>query len=436
MKNKVPMLLLSLFISFGLWLYVISVVSPDSEVSISGVPVQIQGEKFLLEQSNLMIVDISASNVSLVLNGNRSDLNKLDSRNITITMDVSKIDRAGRHPVTYDVVLPGDVPSNAVSVQTRDPDRLYIQVENRVRNPEVPLRVSYDKSLLPGGYKLRETGVEYPDYITVSGPESIMDEIAYAKVDIDLTGRQESYDNTPVAYKLYDSQNKEIESDLLTHDGTVPLTMPINYTKELPLKLQLKDGGGATATDAQVRFFVPKAADDTDKEGEDKEITSISVSGSKHILDGETALTLDSVDLATISDKTKLTFKLDELPLLKEEGINNETSFNEIYAIITFPKLEEREFSDVMVYTENIGDGLSAPEVLGRIDVVVRGPMNLVEQLQRSDFRVIVDLAGVTASEEEHPVKIVFEPGYEKLGAMLSQKGFVVKVILLPEDDS
>lgn len=429
MKSKITMALMALFIAFGLWFYVISVVSPDSEISINNVSVQSQGEKLLLEQSNLMVVtDMSELEVDLVLNGNRTDLIKLDRNNITITVDVSKIDRAGKHEVTYDITLPGDIPSNAVAVQTRDPDRLTIVVENRVRNPEVPLHLVYDKAQLPGNYTMKESAMEYPEFITVSGPESVMRTVAYAEVRLDLEGRQESYIDESVPYVLYDKEGEEIESELLTHDGSVLLTIPINYTKELPLKLQLKAGGGATDKDAQVRFFVPGANE------ADEEITSITVSGSKPILDGEAALTLASVDLATVRDGDRLTFMLEELPLLKEEGINNESGITEIYAEITFPELKEREFQDMIITTIGVGENLQANLSQKRISVVVRGPAELVDQLERANFSVVVDMTGVTESKEYYPVKVIFSTGFEELGALISKEDILVEVVRLAED--
>lgn len=434
MKSKVTMILLALIIAFGLWFYVITVVSPDSEISINNVSVQSQGEKLLLEQSNLMVVtDMEELEVDLVLNGNRTDLIKLSRSNITITVDVSKIDRAGKHEVTYDITLPGDIPSNAVSVQTRDPDRLTIVVENRVRNPEVPLKLVYDKSQLPGNYTMKESAMEYPEFITVSGPESIMKTIAYAEVKLDLSGRQESYIDESIPYVLYDKDGEEIENELLTHDGTVQLTIPINYTKELPLKLQLKAGGGATEKDALVRFFVPKAEGSDE---EDEEITGITVSGSKPILDGESALTLASIDLASVRDGDKLIFKLDELPLLKEEGINNESGITEIYAVITFPKLKERVFQELIINTVGVGENLQANLTQKRINITVRGPVALIDKLERGDISVIVDLTGVTESKEYYPVEVKFSTGYEQLGALITkEEDILVEVIRLAEDE-
>lgn len=432
MKSKIILLLISLAVAFGMWFYVITVVSPDSERSINHISVQSQGEKLLLEQSNLMVVtDMEDLEVDLVLNGNRTDLIKLSRSNITITVDVSKIDRAGKHEVTYDITLPGDIPSNAVSVQTRDPDRLTIVVENRVRNPEVPLKLMYDKAQLPGNYTMKESAMEYPEFITVSGPESVMKTVAYAGVQLDLEGRQESYIDESVPYVLYDKDGEPIESDLLTHDGEVLLTIPINYTKVLPLKLQLKAGGGATDKDAVVKFFVPKAEN---SEEQDEEITDIVVSGSKPILDGESALTLASVDLSAVRDGDKLEFVLEELPLLKEEGINNESGITEIYAIITFPELKEREFSEMLITTTGVGEGLQANLSQKRISIIVRGPEALMNKLDREHITVVVDMTGVTESKEYYPVRVLFDDEFAQLGA-LTKEDILVEVIRLTTDE-
>jgi len=432
MKSKIILLLISLVVAFGMWFYVITVVSPDSEISINHVSVQSQGEKLLLEQSNLMVVtDMEDLEVDLVLNGNRTDLIKLSRSNITITVDVSKIDRAGKHEVTYDITLPGDIPSNAVSVQTRDPDRLTLVVENRVRNPEIPLKLIYDKTQLPGNYTMKESAMEYPEFITVSGPESVMKTVAYAEAKLDLENRQESYIDESIPYVLYDKEGEEIESELLTHDGAVLVTAPINYTRELPLKLQLKAGGGATEKDALVRFFVPNAEGNTEL---DEEITGITVSGSKHILDGESTLTLASIDLATVRDGDKLTFHMEELPLLKEEGVNNESGITEIYAIITFPHLKEREFDAMIISAEGVGEGLQANLAQKRISITVRGSAELIDELSVGDITVYVDLSGVTEGKDAFPVKVKFAAGFEALGA-LTKEDIVVEVIRLATDD-
>ena len=123
MKNKILAAVLSLVIAFGLWLYVITVVSPGSEKTYYDIPVIMQSENVLAERG-LMITHIDDSTVTLDLAGNRSDLNNLNESNINIFASVSAIDAPGTHKVNYTVAFPGNMPSNAVS--TKNGKQIFI----------------------------------------------------------------------------------------------------------------------------------------------------------------------------------------------------------------------------------------------------------------------------------------------------------------------
>ena len=83
MKNKLVSVAISLLIAFGLWSYVITEVRPGSEWTYLDVPVKLEGETVLKERQ-LIITGISDTSVDLTLSGNRSDLNELNSSNITL----------------------------------------------------------------------------------------------------------------------------------------------------------------------------------------------------------------------------------------------------------------------------------------------------------------------------------------------------------------
>ena len=106
MKNKFGSILLSLLIAFGLWMYVITEVSPNSEQTYPDIPVKMEGET-LLRERNLIITGMSSTNVDLTLSGNRSDLNELNSSNITLKADMTKIYDPGVHKIDYDITYPG-----------------------------------------------------------------------------------------------------------------------------------------------------------------------------------------------------------------------------------------------------------------------------------------------------------------------------------------
>ena len=84
MQNKKFLsILISLVISVGLWVYVVTVENPVKELELHNIPVMFSGQEILQEDYSLMITDSNADNgVTLVFSGKMSDLRKLqDGRN-------------------------------------------------------------------------------------------------------------------------------------------------------------------------------------------------------------------------------------------------------------------------------------------------------------------------------------------------------------------
>lgn len=71
MKSKIPALLLSLAVALGLWLYVVTNVSPESEQSYTGIPVVFENENSLLDRG-LMLVSGEDATVAVRLYGSRA----------------------------------------------------------------------------------------------------------------------------------------------------------------------------------------------------------------------------------------------------------------------------------------------------------------------------------------------------------------------------
>ena len=120
MKSKILSALLSVFFAFGLWLYVITVVSPGTTDTINDISVSLVNES-ALEDRNLIITAISSTNVDLTLTGNRSDLVEVNASNITLKADLSRIYDPGVHRLEYSISWPGSVADNAFTVENKYP---------------------------------------------------------------------------------------------------------------------------------------------------------------------------------------------------------------------------------------------------------------------------------------------------------------------------
>lgn len=395
LNSKLAMLLLSVLVAFSLWLYVITVVSPGSETTVYDVPVVLQGQTVLAEK-NLMITSAADTTVDLRLAGNRSDLNKLDKSNITVTVDLTKIYDPGTQNMSYSVSFPGDIPNNAVTVQSKDPDYVRLAVEQR-EEKEVPVNVVYTGTT-PDDFVKEKEELDHTN-ITVFGPKPVVDTITQAVVQIDLTNQTETIVETQT-FTLCDAQGKPVIDDLIkTKDdiSQVNITVPIVMLKQIPLKLNIVPGGGATEENAGIELSH----------------TSISVSGPAAILSVLDELVLGTVELGEMEKPETLEFEV-KLP----EGLTNETGVTKVTAKISFPNLETKVFQVTQIRYTNLPQGMIAELTAEVVEVTIRGSKALVSQMTENDLVVMVDLSGAKEGTEKYDAQIVVSELFDQVGAV------------------
>lgn len=126
-KDKILAFFLSLVIAFGLWVYVVTVVNPESEKTYTDIPVALQNQEALQKRGLNVVGELPT--VTLVLRGNRATLNSLNQSDINVFVNVENITKTGTHQLTYTVAYPRNV-KNAVSIQGGSTESIVLQVEN------------------------------------------------------------------------------------------------------------------------------------------------------------------------------------------------------------------------------------------------------------------------------------------------------------------
>ncbi len=384
MKNKLLTMLLSLGIAIALWFYVVTVVSPNSDKHFYNIPVTIQSE-VVLQERGLMITSAELPKVSLHLEGNRSDLNKLNNSNITVSADVSRIGEAGTHSLVLTPSFPGDVPNNAITVLSRTPSVITIEVEKR-DNKEIPVDIKYSGAL-PEDYMADKENVKLDfETITISGPKSVVDQIAMAQIVVDLDNRTESFSDQ-FRYSLLDAKENPVDAALVTTNAeTVAMTMKIYRVKEIALNVNVIDGGGASQSTSKITI--------------DPQV--IRISGSTSQLEGLDSLELGAINLAEIYTDTTMTF-----PIKLPEGVNNETGLQEATVTIEFLDLETKTMTVNQFEAIDVPAGLKVDFVTQQLEIQIRGPKNSVNAVTAADVKVVVSFANEQAGNAKVKAEIV-----------------------------
>ena len=398
MKNKILSAALSLVIAFVLWFYVITVVSPGSEDWVYDIPVVFEGETVLTEDRGMMITSRSEDVlIDLKLSGNRTDLAKVNRGNITIKVDLSKVYDPGEHELTFNPIFPGDVPSGALTVESKYPETVKLTVEKKVKKP-VDVRVNFVGSAAENFMVDTENRIlDYPT-VNVTGPSSVVELIAHAKIDVDLTDRVESISEN-FRYTLCDADGNPVDVELVTTDvAEVHLDVKIQRFKQIPLTLALTYGGGTTEHSVEVIV----------------EPAYISVSGSELMLEDLNEIQLGSIDLSAIEADFEQTY-----PITIPEGITNLSERTEATVKVQFLNLAIMDFEVTDITTANVPAGMEAELMSQVLKVRLRGPAAIMKKLTAQDIKVVVDFSGKElGSFTIKPTITVSGEAYANVGAV------------------
>ena len=397
MKDKLVSFALSVCIAFGLWMYVITEVSPNSERTYLDIPVKIEGET-LLRERNLIITAMSSTDVDLTLSGNRTDLNELNSSNITLKADMTKIYDPGVHKIGYDTSYPGNVASNAFNRVSQYPDSITVTVERLIRNKEIPVNIVYQGKAAEGYVVRRGDVVLDNTNILVTGPQSVVDQITQAVITVDLEGQTESISQN-YRFTLCNSDGEGVDSELITVNiEEVHMDLTIHRKKQVDLVVNIVPGGGATENDVELELS----------------INSIQLSGSDNALEqvGDT-INLGTINLADYETDTELVFTIPTY-----EGVTNDSGETEVTVKLSFNGLMTKEIVITDFKVTGVPEGYEGRIITEKLTIKVRGRAELVNRLNAQDISAVVDFTGEEPGDATIRVNISFAVKFKSLGVL------------------
>ncbi len=398
MKRKVIYVLLSAVIAFGLWAYVITVVSPEWEETYYNIPVILQNET-ILNDHGLMITVQENPKVNLKLKGNRSDLTNLNSSNITLIADLSRIYEAGEQRLGYSISFPGNIPSNSIEILSQSPQVITLSVVER-KTKEVQVVVDYGGSAVPEGYRTdKENLILDHKTISVTGPAQVINNIETAKIFVDLEGKTETISEN-FTYILCDSTGAAVDAEqVVTDTAQVHLTLDIQRFKAVDLKLDIVSGGGATKHNSIITM----------------DTQTIYVSGSEQQLEAMgDELTLGEIKLGEILEGTILSFEI-KLP----EGVENISGRDTVSVQVQFPDLATKTLQVTNIEAKNVPAGMKVEILTGAVSVTVRGPKVQIDALTAENLTVSVDFSGAQKGADSYKALVFVDSGtFGEIGAV------------------
>ena len=396
-RSRLITLIISLVAAIALWIYVVTIVNPDGETTLTNIPVTFSGQEVLQQDQGLIITKGGDATVSVDFSGKNSDLKKLrqGQDEITAVVDVSKIRTAKDYNMSYEVQLPTSVQDSVISISGRTPSLISFTVEKYVTK-EVEVKADVTAVEVTDGYMLDSTTFDY-DTVTISGPESAVSRIKNAQVVMSRTDLDKTVTET-MDYNFIDDNGDTVDKTDLTMDvEKIEVTLNVVQYKEIPLDVEFIDGGGATASD--VSYEISPA--------------TITLSGDSTILDGVNKIVLGNIDLSDTDNNAVLPFQI-----VIPNGAKNVSGEEQATVTVKIKNKDTNVIRATNITFINVPDGYEAASMTQLVQTTVRASSADIQKISSNNLRVVADMADYTqAGTYTVPVTIYID-GYPDAGVI------------------
>ncbi len=230
--------LVCVFLAFIFWIYVMEIDSPDNEDVFEDIGIKVVGSTILENERNLSVFSGYDALVDVTVKGQKSVISKYKSEDIVITVDVSEIEKSGM----YTLDLYYELPSGLTFVDaTIDEVTMFIDRRISANITVEPLLKSYKISTADYGLGTITCDTQL---ITVTGAESVINEVAKGVVEVNMGDQHLTQSVTTDGTIVLKNQNGEnVDSRYIKlSKSNVSVNIPVYGFKDVPLRVATKYG--------------------------------------------------------------------------------------------------------------------------------------------------------------------------------------------------
>lgn len=364
--KNVRTFLLALVLGVSVWVSAVSTADPNEVRTFPRpIPIEVVGQ-----DPSLVLINDIPDNMEVALRAPRSVWESLTSNDDAIhaTVDLSGLS-AGEHMQDVQVMI-GMRPYQIVS---ENPSTVPVVLES-LSTQSFPLALSLNGQPA-AGYQVGEATIEQTE-VTVSGPESLVEQVARARVLVSLDGVRESIEEA-IPIQLLDSQN-EVVQGLTINPESVAVDIPISLQggfRDVAVKVLVQGQQAPGYRIENISVFPPVVT----VFAADPELVSE--------LPGVVETQPLNLDDRREDISTRLSLNLPEyITVVGAQTVQVNVSISPIQTSVTL----SNQLIDV-----NGLEGLSAQVFPQTVDVIISGPLPVLDTFSSDDITVAVNAAGL-----------------------------------------
>ena len=374
LEDRRVRLALALLLAILMWVAVTTVVQPNTNKSIRGVPVDYSYDSSVYASRGLSIVSAPEMTVDLTISGDGYTIGKLTQEDFVVSPDYSSVRSSGTKNLQLRVRCINSAVAGNISVSIANPNSTVDVSFDIVEEKTLPIQVNTRYLTIEDGYILYSTAASN-ETVTLTGPSKELADVASCTAEISYSDPLSDSVTVNTSLRFYDARGNEVKFNYTTVDhDTIDVTLTVYKTARLPINVRFVNTP-PNFDDSVLIYSLSQ--------------TELRVAGAANTVNNLSELAVGTIDLATFALD-----KVYEMPITLPSGmvsldnVNTVTvSFNcsamatktlnipaENVEVINLPstyQLEvesERLMNVTLCGPASVLEGLTADQVVAQID--------------------------------------------------------------------
>lgn len=369
-KNKNETLIpkiISLLLSFGLWIYISNVENPVRTYEVKNIPVELVNLDSLTN-SNFAVLENQNFTVDLKLEGPSTDVVKVRPEDFKIVADMSTYAlKIGENTIPVQII---SYPEN-ITIKNNGFLGIKVNLEELVKKDftiQSKVKISYRDNIYEMNRKVT------PDTVTVSGGSSTIDKISAAVISGEESGISGNFEKS-YNIKFIDSNGDEV-TGVSSNIDTAKLSVKVSNGKSVPIDLK------TTGT--------PKTG--LELQGYELSSNYVNIAGSSDVLSQVQYIDTEIVDISQLDKTSEINVKL-----LVPEGviITNGQEYVKVTVTLKAQETVSKKL-DVTIQYNNLKDNLNLESSSEKVGVTVSGIQAELDKINEGSLSAILDLSNIT----------------------------------------
>ncbi len=378
MATNLRLFLLALVLAIAVWVSAVTAADPDeTRLYPAAIPIEYIGQ-----EPSLVLSTPPPASAQVTLQAPRSIWEKLIAQKDAVR---AIVDLTGLEAGPHHVVVRVQVSLRPVRVVSVTPFALDLMLE-----PLVTRTLAVDVTLTgepATGYLAGDAAVQ-PPQVTVAGPQSVMERLASVRAILDLTGARQNIESTVVVQAV--DMNDQLLHGLTIYPGQVVVSVPVAQQggyRDLAVKVMVQGRVASGYRLTSISVFPP--------------VITVHASDPQVVNALPGYIETEPLNLTNANANFEV-----PLALILPKGVSVVGEQRVLVQVDIMPIESSLTLIGRPVEIINLGKGLQARLSPQYVDVILSGPLPVLDALRLSDVRVVIDLEGLKAGTYQLQPKV------------------------------